>query len=292
MWYKIILTLFLTSGLFLALSGQDYDLERSVLASAKVRNEPPAIEIQWEKHPAAQAYEIYRRTSSKQDWGLPIAKLEFTQNRFIDNDIEPGLAYEYQIVRKGQKMDGFGYLLSGIEVLPDEQKGRAIVLVDRKFTKILKPELDQFKKDLEHEGWIVALHPVTRRISADLVKKLILSEYYKDIKRNNVVIILGHLPVPYSGNINPDAHKDHKGAWPADTYYADMNGKWTDEELSTRKAKDSRNHNIPFDGKFDQSEIPSDLEVQVGRIDFYNMPVLKGQEADLIKDYLRRNHQF
>mgnify|MGYP000013517969 CR=1 FL=1 len=30
--------------------------------------------------------------------------------------------------------------------------------------------------------------------------------------------------MPYSGNIYPDGHTDHRGAWPADTYYGDIDG--------------------------------------------------------------------
>ena len=28
------------------------------------------------------------------------------------------------------------------------------------------------------------------------------------------VYLLGRIPVPYSGFINPDSHPDHEGAWP------------------------------------------------------------------------------
>jgi hypothetical protein len=41
-------------------------------------------------------------------------------------------------------------------------------------------------------------------------------------------VLIGNVPVPYSGDLNPDGHSDHDGAWPTDTYYAEMNGTWTD----------------------------------------------------------------
>ena len=32
----------------------------------------------------------------------------------------------------------------------------------------------------------------------------------------STIFLFGDIAVPYSGDINPDAHPDHKGAWPAD----------------------------------------------------------------------------
>jgi hypothetical protein len=32
----------------------------------------------------------------------------------------------------------------------------------------------------------------------------------------STIFLFGDLAVPYSGDVNPDAHGDHRGAWPAD----------------------------------------------------------------------------
>src|SRR5207253_1848922 len=89
-----------------------------------------------------------------------------------------------------------------------------------------------------------------------------------------------HVPVPYSGKINPDGHSDHVGAWPADVYYGDIDGNWTDTTVdftqSTRPPSDAADNlrltNRPGDGKFDQDQIPSAVELEVGRVDLANMP--------------------
>jgi hypothetical protein len=86
------------------------------------------------------------------------------------------------------------------------------------------------------------------------------------------VFLLGRIRVPYSGDIYPDGHPDHEGAWPADVYYADMNGAWTDNAVNVTVANDERHRNVPEDGKFDQSVLPTDVELQIGRVDFANMP--------------------
>jgi hypothetical protein len=61
----------------------------------------------------------------------------------------------------------------------------------------------------------------------------------------------GHVPVPYSGNFNLDGHDYHFGAWPADVFYGDMDGVWTDSSVTQTIASDPRNWNVPGDGKFD-----------------------------------------
>src|SRR6185436_10386329 len=82
----------------------------------------------------------------------------------------------------------------------------------------------------------------------------------------------------YSGQINPDFHADHLGAWPADAYYGDMDGNWTDnsvnytQTLNTDPVDAARLTNRPGDGKFDQNQFPSAIELEVGRVDLSNMP--------------------
>lgn len=103
---------------------------------------------------------------------------------------------------------------------------------------------------------------------------------------------MGNIKVPYSGDINPDGHPDHLGAWPADGYYADMDGIWTDVSVNDIVASDPRNRNIPGDGKFDQSLIPTNLELQIGRVDLSNMPAFASSEQQLLKNYLDKDHDY
>lgn len=78
--------------------------------------------------------------------------------------------------------------------------------------------------------------------------------------------------MPYSGNINPDGHADHLGAWPTDYYYGDMDeAAWTDNTVNSKVATRPANHNVPGDGKFDQSQTPTLPEIVVSRVDFTNL---------------------
>src|SRR5690606_8841470 len=103
--------------------------------------------------------------------------------------------------------------------------------------------------------------------------------------------------VPYSGDLFPDGHPNHKGAWPADVFYADMDGVWTDHLVTSTNAERQVNWNLPNDGKYDQSQIPSSLELMLGRVDLHNMTCYANKpqarsELDLMRQYLNKNHAF
>ena len=83
---------------------------------------------------------------------------------------------------------------------------------------------------------------VQRASSPPEVKETIAALYRAAPDRLRQVLLLGHVPVPYSGNIAPDHHyrptgngltPTHQGAWPADIYYGDMVGAWTDTTVDT-----------------------------------------------------------
>src|SRR5437762_840004 len=137
-------------------------------------------------------------------------------------------------------------------------------------TAPLATELTRLQQDLTGDGWTVIRKDVSRTATVASVKSLIKAEYDADRANVKAVFLFGHVPVPRSGDINPDGHDNHKGAWAADTYYADMDGAWTDSTVNDTSAERADNYNTPGDGRFDQSEIPSDLELAVGRVDLSN----------------------
>jgi hypothetical protein len=106
------------------------------------------------------------------------------------------------------------------------------------------------------------------------------------------VFLFGRVPVPYSGNFNPDAHPDHKGAWPADVYYGDVYAEWTDELVNNDTATRAENKNVPGDGKFDHIDIPDEVILEVGRVDMSSMSNFAMTETELLRQYLDKNHAF
>jgi hypothetical protein len=114
------------------------------------------------------------------------------------------------------------------------------------------------------------------------------------------VLLLGNIPVPYSGNTNWDGHPEHQGAWPADLWYGDVinDNLWTDQAVNTANNSTPPNRaetvNVPGDGKFDQSLAPSPVEIAVGRVDFSNLSetTFGTSRTELYRRYLDKNHKW
>jgi len=219
----------------------------------------------------------------------------------VDNNVVEGQSYEYQIHKIASTYQGYGYICAGINTPLVEDRGKVILVVDSTYAADLSSELTRLQQDLVGDGWQVVRQDVSRYDSVQAVKAFIQSQYYADTANVRCVFLFGHVPVPYSGNISPDEHPaDHKGAWPADVYYGDMDGTWTDSSVYNTSAADTRNHNVPGDGKFDQSYIPSTVELMVGRVDLANMPGRRSwdgsptfpSELELLRQYLNKDHNF
>jgi Glycosyl hydrolase family 9/Cellulase N-terminal ig-like domain len=279
-----------------------YATDYSVQVSARVQTTPSQITLQWlPDHTGTPAsYTVYRRAPGTGAWGNGIT-LSGNATSFDDKDVSAGSPYEYQIIRRSPACTAYGYIYAGINVPAVEQRGKMLLVVDRTYATELTSELNRLQQDLVGDGWAVTRLDVDRGDSVVHVKNLIKAQYQADPANLKAVFLFGHVPVPYSGNIVPDGHyRDHEGAWPCDGYYADMDGTWTDDSVNDRRASDPRNHNVPRDGKFDQSTFPAPLKLMVGRVDLANMPgrlTLGGpptfpSELELLRNYLNKDHNF
>lgn len=185
----------------------------------------------------------------------------------------------------------FGYIYAGIELPALESWGTVLLLLEESTVEPLADRLDRLEVDLIREGYRVIRRTVSQEQSVPSVKAVI-QEAYELIPDLTTAIIIGHVPVPYSGDIFPDAHHEHRGAWAADVYYAELNGNWTDETVDRATAFLSWNHNVPGDGKFDQGSIPTEVELQLGRVDFHQMPAFPQSEIELYARYLDKDHAY
>ncbi len=285
-----IVTLLLVLVSTLTAYSQTLGHDRSVRLWAEVQNSPPAITLRWAPHSNTNGFVIYRKLKGGTSWGSPIASLGSTSLHYTDNSAQIGVSYEYKVVRSTSNLGmGYGYINAGIEVPMVENRGTMILVVDDLFSGPLATQLSRLEADLEGEGWKVMRHDVSRNAPVTSVKNLIVSSYNTDPLNTKAVFLVGHVPVPYSGNLAPDGHGEHYGAWPADVYYGDVNGAWTDNSVWSTGAAWPRNHNVPGDGKFDQTTIPSQVELAVGRVDMYDLPVFSGQsETQLLGNYLNK----
>ncbi len=262
----------------------------AVQVSAQASSQPLRVTLSWPAHTGATGYLIARKKFSDTAFGATIATLGGSATSHEDTTVELGVAYEYKVTRSGNG-NGTGYVAAGVEVAPLEARGRMILLVDATLASGLASEITTLIADLEADGWRVARHNVERSATVPSVRTLIQTTVAAAPSLNHAVYLLGHIPVPYSGNIAPDGHNEHQGAWPADAYYGDLDGVWTDTSVNKNAGRAS-NTNVPGDGKFDQSTLPSEVELSVGRVDFFNLPTLTQSELELTRAYLNKAHAF
>jgi hypothetical protein len=265
----------------------------AVQITATVMDVPPRITLNWSSLPTITQYQIFRKLKSENSWGSVITSIPGTSVQYIDNNVQQNISYEYKIV--GSRTNGVnavGYINAGIKLSETANRGKLFLLIDNRFQNSLAPEIARLEKDLEGEGWIIIKNYYPINASVTDIKNFITQNYFQDPQNTKAVFLLGHIPVPYSGNIYPDGHSDHEGAWPADVFYGDMDGTWTDLFVNLNVASSSRNHNVPGDGKFDQWSIPTDIELQVGRVDLYGLSAFSQSEETLLRNYLNKDHNY
>ncbi len=287
---RSILLFFAAALLSAPLFSQNYDQLLSVPLRAEVSTSPAAITLHWKGDPTATGYVIHRKNKTAAAFFAQVASLPATDSTWTDMGIVGDKSYEYRI--QEVTTGGVGYVNSGIELAPVHNRGRVILVVDSTITDGLGTEISRLIADLQEDGWLVARINVPRTMPVTEVKQLIINARQQDPLVTKALFLLGHVPVPYSGNLNPDGHPDHLGAWPCDAYYADVDGIWTDETVNSTVASDPRNQNVPGDGKFDQTSLPSSLEMQVGRVDFYNLGSFPLTEVQLLSRYLEKDHNW
>lgn len=264
----------------------------AVQISAEVQNSPPQIMLKFVvDNSTFSGYNIYRKLKGDAAWGNIYATLAATDSVFVDTAVNTKISYEYKVVRNGTPT-AYGYINSGIDLPEVSYYGKIIVVVDSALTASRAYVNQTYINDLIGDGWLVIKKEVDRNTAVTDVKDFIVDQYHQDPGNIKAVVLVGHVPVPYSGDLNPDGHPDHLGAWPADAFYGEMDGNWTDVAINDTVSTGSRNDNIPGDGKYDQTLLPSAVELQVGRIDMANMPAFSTPEDSLVLNYLKHNHDF
>lgn len=291
MQYKLLffsIIVLLITKMSVAQSCQD----ASIQLTATIQYNPASISLKWLNNGNATQFTVYRKLKTDNAWSNLMANLPDTATQFVDASVQIGDSYEYYVNGNFNGYTADGYINAGMGIAPIEDRGMLILMVDSLFTMPLASQITRLVADLAGDGWKVIRHDVSRNASVLSVKNLIVNDYNLHPTQTKAIFLLGHIPVPYSGNINPDGHPDHEGAWAADLYYADIDGIWTDISVNNTVAAAVRNQNIPGDGKFDQSVLPTDAELQIGRVDFYDLPAFATTETQLMQNYLDKDHDY
>ena len=269
----------------------------TVPVSAAVQKSPPQIKLNWSFQAGVTSYQVFRKLKSETSWGSPISSMTANDTIYTDNSVQVGTSYEYRIDKNAGSYFAYGFINAGIEIPLTNGKRKVILLVDSLMRDSLKTELTQWTINAEAEGWDVSRMEVPRTVKSDAIKDKIILEYQKDPENTKALFIVGHVAVPYSGNfkpIPPDAHTDHVVAWPADVFYADMDGMWTDDQVDDTTGTQKRHWNRPNDGVWDQTILGGNnsADIAVGRVDFYDMPAFSQSEATLLKGYLKKLNDY
>lgn len=294
---KKILVLFIVTVFHFQLAKSQTGKSQVVMINATA-NANGTIGLKWPAENWSGTFDIYRRVLGGASWGNAVTSLLGTANTWTDNTAKKGESYEYLVTKvSGGNASALGYMWAGNTVPETPGLGGIILLIDSAYIKALAPEISALQKQLKEEGWAVSALFAGRKESTQTVRNRIIAEYNRRNSAVKTLLIIGRVPVPYSGNYlaatgqiyPPDGHPDHAGAWPADGYYGDMDGVWTDATVTNTAGSQARNQNKPGDGKFDQTIFPGTVELEVGRIDLFDMPAFSTNDTLLVRKYLRRN---
>lgn len=263
-----------------------------VPVNATVTASPPSIVFTWPLDATATGYTVQRRLPGATSWGsVNVIPGGGAATTWTDSVVFVGARYEYLFLKSGSPA-GRTVVTAGVEATAIEYRGELVLLVDATRTSALGARLDRLVEDLTGDGWHVLRHDVLPTDSVPSVKALIVADVAAHPGQVKSVFLLGHVPVPYSGQLGPDGHPDHIGAWPADVFYGELNGPWTDTAVNTTTPSRVANWNLPGDGKYDQTSIPSDVDLQVGRVDLHDMPSFAIGEDALLQNYLDKDHDY
>lgn len=242
---------------------------------------------------------LWRRSLGATNWGTALLT-NSTAQTWTDTNVTIGATYEFKVRFTDGGLEQCRHFFAGVDMAPQHQRGNVILLVDSTLEPSLTNELATLRTNLVGDGWTVKQAVAPRH--DDLVwtnNRLNLTNVVNLISSNtvsgttNVVFLVGHVTIPYSGFLAADGHADHYGAWVADAFYG-----YTDRSLWTDATNFTATSgfccgNPANDGKFDQDYLPGPPDFAVGRLDFARLPAFSGlTEVDLIKRYLAKDWRY
>jgi hypothetical protein len=260
--------------------------------TVRVDTMPPAIHLRWNMSMASAGYTVSRRTDPTENFQR-VAMLPATATSYDDTMVGLNTVYEYSVRRSsppGNAMaDGNSYVMAGIDVAYPDARRDVVLVIGEATLQALPTQLDRLEADLQADGWTVGRVIARAAMTPPMIRAALQQEQLARGEFLKAAFLIGAVPRAFSGQLRPDGHPDHEGAWPADGYYADLDGTWTD---TVNYPMMNFNANRAGDGKFDQSEYPSELDIAVGRVDAEGMPLFMMSSTALVGRYLDRNHAY
>lgn len=208
---------------------------------------------------------------------------------FTDTGLTPGVAYEYQVIRRARDIVDVGYWVTGVQIPAVETRGIALLVVDESMAEPLGRELERFSRDLVGDGWRVTRIGVPRHNAEDPLANLEIARRLRGWVSQQVaanrdiphsLILVGHVPIVRSGRAAPDGHNHVSHA--TDLFYADMGRRWPEMN------RDAEPGVLRF------NTVPDlQIDMTVGRIDFAPVaPNSPTRELNLLRAYFDKNHHW
>jgi hypothetical protein len=251
---------------------------RSVELSSSVSTSPASITLCWSPitgRTVTGSITVARKADyDSTSWTTLTSSLAASSTSYTDTTAVVGTYYEYKVsfsqTSTSSPGGGYthntsgtatGYIATGINVPLESYKGKIILVVDNTFQTALASQLQTLIDDLNGDRWAVLPLYVNRTDTAASVRSQIINLYNTN-QNVKAVYLLGHVPVDSSNTMAPDGHSAR--AWSSDAYYGEM-------------------------GTYGAT-VSQDLEV--GRVDAYQMPAFGGTETSMLSAYLTKVSDF
>ncbi len=278
---------------------------------------PSQTRIHWDAPPNAEPAIVRVRYMGDVEWRL--SQTVHGPPWFVDlsdtHSLEVEVQHRWIVSSVPILASGYVAIHRTVDVAAALQSERMLVIIDSEAYTALRTVLDRYVATLIDDGWVVDLAHIPPSASPPEVKSVVMDHLSPHGNRGKLthLLLLGDVPYATSGGFsvegaypNPDFHKEHGGAWASDAYYADVETspgvdaeyQWTDYSVSLSDpefAQREQNRNEPNDGKFDNSMIPTDVELCVGRVDMRDLQAFgtsvtnRSRELELLRTYLERN---
>lgn len=305
-------------------------VDAAVQLKASVLQNPLRVKIEWPSMPRSNQMRVRKKQLGDRYWSAH--QIIGSATEYEDTLVTEGMIYEYEVsgidLEEPNRIPRYGYTLARVNSPLVESRGRLLLLVEESLSSKIPSALHQLEKNLMADGWSVLTKQVPRHVDSQAracrnvsgtqvcrsqaywIKKDFILPHHTQSNPLAGIILVGRVPVPYSGSHNPDGHGNR--SLPTDLYYAELDAlpgasslDWPDSAAAyassrTLRGYEARHDNLPNDGKFDWSILPTGkIEVPVSRIDFSRLSYfflpsesIQDAEARLIADYLNRNSEY
>ncbi|NUM32320.1 MAG: T9SS type A sorting domain-containing protein [Bacteroidetes bacterium] len=281
--FKILISVLLVTGFVQA----QMNKKVSVFVNSKVDEANKSITLYWPKFKDATQVTLYQKNFTSGNWEIKKTRSGADSGFFKIDNVNIGQLYEFQIAKMGTT-SSYGYIYTGINIEEVHSEGNILMVIDSAiYTKIPK-SIKQYETDLIASGWKTEKVVVSPKKTVTEIKEII-----KGKTGITTVVLIGHVAVPYSGQYGFDGHPEHQGAWAADMYYGELDGTWTDNSVNANPSgARPETINVPGDGKFDQQWPPSDVDIEIARIDLTRLSSFGKTDSALHAYYFQKNHHF